>query len=53
MLPRLFLDTLVGVDNDERRIGSRGAGHHVADEFPMAWCVDQHVLAAWLVRNQT
>ena len=42
---RLFLHAFGRIDDDERRVGSRGAGHHVLHEFLVARGVDDHVLA--------
>ena len=43
--PRLFLHAFGRVDEDERRIGARGAGHHVLDELLVAGRVDDDVFA--------
>ncbi len=40
---RLLLHSLGGIDDDQRRIGTRRPGHHVLDELLVAWSVDNHV----------
>ena len=45
MAPRLFLHAFGRINDDERGVGARRAGHHVLDELLMAGCVDDHVFA--------
>ena len=42
---RLFLHAFGGVDEDERGVGARRAGHHVLDELLVAGRVDDDVFA--------
>ena len=44
MAPGLFLNPLVGIDHEHRRVGLSGAADHVLDELAMTRRVDQNVL---------
>ena len=46
MVARLAAHTLVGIDEQQRGIGIRRAGDHVADELAVAGRVDQDIFAA-------
>ena len=43
--PRLLAHPFRGVDQQQRGIGLRRAGHHVAQKFLMPRRVDQHIVA--------
>ncbi len=45
MVARLATHALIGVDQQQRGIGVGGTGDHVADEFAVAWRVDQYIFA--------
>ncbi len=43
--PRLLLHAFGGIDDDQRRVGSCRAGHHVLHELLVSRRVDDHLLA--------
>ena len=45
MAPGLFLDAFVGVDEQDGGLRVGGAGHHILEEFFVAGCVNDDVLA--------